>query len=58
MADDEKKDALEILEILSAVESWSFSVQTRMPDHLLDRIDSAMKILRKKILEQKNEMQN
>lgn len=47
----EKKDALELLELLSALESWSFSTKIPLPDYLFDRLDSNIDKLRGVVLE-------
>lgn len=47
----EKKDALELLELLSAIESWSFSTKIPLPDYLLERLDSNIDKLRVIVLE-------
>ena len=46
-----KQDKLAMLMLLSAIESWSFSVQTRMPEYLHDRIDATIDVLKEEILE-------
>ena len=40
-----KKEALEILMLLSAVESWSFSTGKTMPDYLHERLLIAVEVL-------------
>lgn len=47
----EKKDALELIELLSALESWSFSSKTTLPDYLLERLDLNIEKLRVVVLE-------
>lgn len=47
----EKRTALELLELLSALESWSFSTKTQLPDYLLERLDNNIERLRAVILE-------
>jgi hypothetical protein len=47
----QKKDALELLELLSALESWSFSAKTPIPDYLFEKLDSNIEKLRSVILE-------
>jgi len=47
----EKKTALELLELLSALESWSFSAKTPLPDHLFEKLDGNIDKLRAIILE-------
>ena len=46
----DKSQTLELLMLLSAVESWSFADKHRMPDYLYDRIDSVIELLRKELL--------
>ena len=46
----DKSQTLELLMLLSAVESWSFADKHRMPDYLYDRIGSAIESLRKELL--------
>ena len=46
-----RQDKLAMLMLLSAIESWSFSVQTRMPEYLHDRIDAMIDVLKEEILE-------
>lgn len=45
-----KPDALEILMLLTALESWSFSTGKTIPDYLMDRIQNAIDVLREEIL--------
>jgi len=45
-----KEQALQIIKLLSAVESWSFSNERRMPDYLYERIDEAMTLLEQEVL--------
>lgn len=48
-----KKDSLNILMLLSALESWAYSVgEKKMPDWLVEGIGDAMEKLRKNILEE------
>ena len=46
----EKSEMLNILMLLSALESWSFADKHRLPDYLFDRLDSAIGILTEKLL--------
>ena len=48
----QKKDALVLLELLSALESWSFSAKTPIPDYLFEKLDNNIQKLRTVILEQ------
>ena len=45
-----KEECLDLLQLLSAVESWSFADKHHMPDYLYERIDLAMELLRKEVL--------
>ena len=47
-----KEEALEIITMLSAVESWSFSVKSQFPDYLGDRLAAAMDVLERIILKE------
>ena len=45
-----KEQALDLLQLLSAVESWSMADKHRMPDYLYERIDLSIELLRKEVL--------
>lgn len=45
-----KSQMLELIKLLSALESWSFSTAKPMPDYLFDRMDSAISELSDHIL--------
>ena len=45
-----KSEILELLMLLSALESWSFADKHKLPDYLLDRIDSSIGMLAKELL--------
>jgi hypothetical protein len=45
-----KEQALELLKLLSALESWSFADKHRLPDYLHEKIAGSMEILTKAIL--------
>jgi len=45
-----KEQILQLIKLLSAVESWSYADKHRMPDYLYDRIDEAMKVLEQEVL--------
>ena len=45
-----KEQILQIIKLLSAVESWSFADKHRMPDYLYERIDEAMTLLEREVL--------
>ena len=48
-----KKEKLDLVKVLSALESWSFSVNARLPDYLFDDINNAIEKLSNEILEDK-----
>jgi hypothetical protein len=46
-----KEDALKTMMLLSALESWAFSQQNRLPDYLVDDIQRSLEVLEKIVLE-------
>lgn len=46
----DKEFALELIKLLSAIESWSLSVKTPFPDHLHEYITEAVEQLSKEVL--------
>ena len=46
-----KQEALDIIKLLSALESWSFSVQAPLPDFMHDNLQAQMEILERIVLE-------
>jgi hypothetical protein len=46
-----KEEALAAIKLLSALESWAFSQQSRLPDYLVDDIQRSMSVLERVILE-------
>ena len=50
-----KEEALKIVRLLSAMESWAFSQPNRIPDYLIEDVGTAMKILERIILKEKSE---
>ena len=46
-----KKDALKLIRLLSAMESWSFSTKTDLPDYLHEDLGLALEQLEKIVLE-------
>jgi hypothetical protein len=40
-----KEQALQIIKLLSALESWSFSMKERMPDYLHEDLCKALEVL-------------
>jgi hypothetical protein len=49
-----KEDALAIIKLLSALESWAFSTKNMLPDYLHDDLCVAVKKLEGIVLEEKN----
>ena len=45
-----KEQALEILKLLSALESWGFATNHRLPDYLHERLCSAVDLLTVEVL--------
>lgn len=45
-----KEQALQIIKLLAAIESWSFADKHVMPDYLYERIDEAMTLLEQEVL--------
>ena len=45
-----KEQILELLMLLSAVESWSCADNHRMPDFLLERLNESVEVLRNEVL--------
>jgi hypothetical protein len=48
-----KEEALQAIKLLSALESWAFSQSTRLPDYLVEDIQSSMNVLERIVLEEK-----
>ena len=46
-----KPEALDLLQLLSALESWGFSNNHRLPDYLHDRLLDSVELLRKEVLD-------
>ena len=51
-----KVEALNVIKLLSALESWAFSQPDKrsLPDYLVEDITNAMKVLERIILEKNN----
>ena len=49
-----KEEALRVIKLLSAMESWAFSQKETMPDYLVEDVGTAMVILERIILKEKN----
>jgi len=45
-----KQQTLDILMLLSALESWSFSSNTPLPDYLFEKLGESVNILRDKLI--------
>jgi hypothetical protein len=48
-----KEDAIKLIKLLSALESWSFSTKTALPDYLHEDLCLAVEKLEKIVLEEK-----
>ena len=46
-----REQTLELLMLLSAMESWSFAAEHRLPEMLATRLDAAVDALRAEVLE-------
>jgi hypothetical protein len=46
-----KEEALKIIKLLSALESWGFSIKERLPDYLHEDLCSAVEVLDKIVLD-------
>ena len=46
-----KEEALRIIKLLSALESWALSQKERLPDYLIEDVGSAMEVLERIVLE-------
>ena len=46
-----KPQALDLLMLLSALESWGMSNGQRLPDYLIGRLENSLEVLRAEILE-------
>lgn len=45
-----KAEHLEIIKLLSALESWSFAESKRLPDYLVEQLNDAVEKLSKEVL--------
>jgi hypothetical protein len=45
-----KPELLDLLQLLSALESWGFSTERPLPDYLADRVCDAVEILRREVM--------
>jgi hypothetical protein len=48
-----KEEALAAIKLLSALESWSFSLKTTIPDYLHEDLQRSMQVLERIVLEEK-----
>lgn len=46
-----KEEALAAIKLLSALESWTFSLKERMPDYLSDNLHDSMEVLERIVLD-------
>lgn len=46
-----KEEAIKLIKLLSALESWAFSQSARLPDYLVDDIQRSMSVLERIVLE-------
>ena len=49
-----KEDAIKLIKLLSALESWSFSAKTDLPDYLHEDLCLALEKLEKIVLKEKS----
>ena len=45
-----KEELLDLLQLLSQLESWSFSTNNPPPDFIMDKIDSCTQRIRREVL--------
>ena len=45
-----KEQSLELIKLLSALESWAFSTGARLPDYLHDQLSEVIESLTKEVL--------
>jgi hypothetical protein len=50
-----KEDAIKLIKLLSAMESWAFSTKTPLPDYLHEDLSLALEKLEKIVLEKPQE---
>jgi hypothetical protein len=46
-----KSDYLDIIKLLSALESWGFATKERLPDYLHEQLNETIELLSREILE-------
>lgn len=46
-----RKEAMQAMKLLAAMESWAFSTKTSLPDYLLEDLCRSMEVLERIILE-------
>ena len=49
-----KQDKLDIMMMLSAIESWTFSAQSRFPDYLHERLSDTIEKLNREVIDEHN----
>ena len=49
-----REQAIDLLMLLSALESWTFAEKRMPPDYLIERMDNAIASLRAEVLEDKS----
>ena len=50
-----KEDAIKLIKLLSALESWAFSTKSTLPDYMHEDLSLALEKLEKIVLEQPQE---
>lgn len=45
-----KEEAMQIIKLLSAMESWSFANNQRMPEYLIQRLNESIAVLEREVL--------
>jgi hypothetical protein len=50
-----KEDAIRLIKLLSAMESWSFSLKQNIPDYLHEDLHRSMEVLERVVLEKPQE---
>jgi len=53
-----KEDAIKLIKLLSAMESWAFSTKTPLPDYLHEDLCRAVEKLEKIVLEKPDNLDN
>lgn len=50
-----KQQTLDTLMLLSALESWSYSTNTHLPDYLFEKLGECVNVLRNELIGENNE---